>query len=219
MKIKKNDKNATCTYRIQRHVGFTLVEMMVTVVIFSVMMAMVMAVISTANTTYFSADARIVGQEDLRKALRVMIHELAESNRFRVSIPAGNASQITFQIPILVVDGGSLNGQTVDDKNNIIFGARSLPTTVPDGTQNYALRYLLQPNNDVSNSNSLIRQVLDSYPAGNQVGNDLIIANYIEAINFSQNGQTLSIAVTTVKHNKFARNIRTSGIFGVTLRN
>ena len=71
----------------------------------------------------------------------------------------------------------------------------------------------------MSNSNSLIRRVLDSYPAGNQVGNDFIIANWINTINFSRNGKTLSIDVSTVKNNKFGRNMQVNGNFGISMRN
>ena len=207
--IMKNAKNR----------GFTLVELMVSVLIFTIMSAMVLLVISSATTTYHSAEARIVSQQDMRKALAVLIHELSESNQYRTYIPLGDPTQVIFQIPIRVIDGGPLDGQTVDERNNIIFGARPLPSTNPDGSQGYAIQYILQANNDISNSSSLIRRVLDSYPAGNQVGNDFVVANWINTINFIKNGKTLTINVSAVKNNKFGRNVLINGNFGVTLRN
>ncbi len=203
----------------QKRAGFTLVELMVSVLIFTIMTAMVLVIISSASTTYHSADARIITQQDMRKALAVMIHEIAEGNQYRCYIPAADPTQIIFQIPIRVFDGGPLDGQTVDERNNIIFGARSMPTTNPDGYQDYAIQYLLQPNNDLSNSSSLIRRVLDSYPGGNQVGNDIVISNWINSINFTKAGKTLSVNVSTIKNNKFGRDVQVNGNFGITLRN
>ena len=197
--------------------GFSLIELLVAFTVFVVMTAMVTLAILSANTTYHSADARIVTQEDLRKALRTMIHEISETNQFRIDTSV--AGRIVFQVPIRVISGGPFQGETVDDRNNVIFGARLLPTTNPDGYEAYAIRYLLQPNNDISNSNSLIRQVLDSFPNGNQVGNDLIIANYINTLSFVRSGQTLTINVSTVKQSKFGRNEQVTGNFGITMRN
>jgi len=199
--------------------GFTLVELMVSVLIFTIMTGMVLVVLTSANTTYHSADARIVTQQDMRKALTVVIHEIAEGNQYRCYIQPADPTQVVFQIPIRVFGGGPLDGQTVDNRNRLIFGARLMPTTNPDGYQDYAIQYLLQPNNDVSNSSSLIRRVLDSYPAGNQVGNDIVIANWIDTINFTRSGKTLSVNVSAIKNNKFGRNMRIDGNFGISMRN
>ncbi len=164
--------------------GFTLIEMMISVAIFAGVMAMVMSVVSTARVTYFDAEARITAQEDLRRALDVLLRELSESSPSRIEIP--EPSRIIFQIPIKVVDSSSpLCGETVDTYNNIIFGARMRPTTVPDGIQNYAIEYYLVPNNDVSETNKLVRRVLTSFPNGTPVsGSDIVIANYIDSIEF-----------------------------------
>jgi len=197
----------------RKQAGFTLVELMVSTVIFGVMMGMVMLIITSANTSFQSANARIVSQQDLRRALTSLFHELSESNQYRVDIPVGNPSQITFQIPIAV------GGEAVDERNNILFGSRPIPTTDPEGTEDYAVQYVLIPNNDLSNSSTLVRRVLDAYPAGNQVGADRPIATNIDTLSFIQNAKTLSIAIAAVKHNKYGRNIRISGNFGVTLRN
>jgi prepilin-type N-terminal cleavage/methylation domain-containing protein len=197
--------------------GFTLVEMMISVVIFTVIIAIVMVLILTANTSYHTADARISSQEDLRKALRTMVHEISETNQFRITISGGD--QITFQIPVLDISGGTFNGQTVDDRNNIIFGARLMNTTVADGYPGYSVRYVLLPNNDFSNSNRLVRRVLDGYPNGTQVGADRTIANMIRSITYTRSGKTLSIDIAAVRNNKFGRDILIETTIGVTMRN
>lgn len=197
--------------------GFTLIELMISVIIFTVMIAMVMLLITTANTAYHTAEARIVSQQDLRRAVLTMLHELSESNEFRVAFPAAN--EVVFQIPIRVLDVGPLQGELIDDDRNIIYGARPIPTVNPDGNMDYAIRYFLRTNNDISNSNQLVRQVLDAFPAGNVVGTERIIANAIQNLQFTQNGQTLVVDVSAVKNNKFGRNETIQGIFGITLRN
>lgn len=197
--------------------GFTLVEMLISVVIFTIIIAMVMVLILTANTSYHTAHARISSQDDLRKALRTVIHEVSETNQYRVSIV--NGDQLTFQIPVLDISGGTFDGQTVDDRNNIIFGARLMNTTVPDGYPGYAVRYVLLPNNDLSNSNRLVRRVLDSYPDGAQVGDDSTIANMIRSIQYTRTGKTLSINVSAVRNNRFGRDISIETNIGVTMRN
>ena len=197
--------------------GFTLVELMMAVVIFTILISMVMVMILTSNTTYHSANARITGQEDLRRAMRTLIHELSETSRYRVAVPT--PSTIAFQIPVRDISGGSTNGQTVDDRNNIIFGARLQPTTVPDGYPGYAVQYVLIPNNDISNSHCLVRRVLDNYPSGNQVGSDIVIANAVRDISYSRSGETLSIDITAVKNNKFGRDMLIRTNVGVTMRN
>lgn len=200
-----------------RNSGFTFVEMLVSVAIFGVIVAMVMVLILTSNTAYHSANARITSQEDLRRALRSLVHELSETNAYRTETTV--PGEITFQIPILDISGGTYNGQTVDSKNNIIFGARMTPTNVPDGFPDYAIRYLLIPNNDISNSNRLVRRVLDAYPNGSVVGTDIVISNAVRSITYSKSGETLSINITAVKNNKFGRDMLIQTNFGVTMRN
>ena len=197
--------------------GFTVVEMLIAVSIFTIMIGIVMLVILTSNTTYHSANSRILCQEDLRRVLGIMIHELSEANQYRVN--TATPTEVIFQIPIKVVDGGALDGRTVDEKNNIIFGARTIPTTIPDGDKGYAIRYYLVSNADISGSSRMMRQVLDAYPNGNPVGNSMTIATNIDSVTYSKNGKTLSINIATIKNNKFGRNIRTQTTFGVILRN
>lgn len=163
--------------------GFTLVELLIALAICGIMMMLVVSIVSTARITYFTADARIGSQQDLRKALRVMIRELSESKIENVDIPTPN--EIVFQIPIKVVDGGSLDGEMYDNDRKPIFGARLKPSLEPDGVQDYAVMYTLEPNYDVDDSNKLVRRVLDSFPSGNQVGTDIIIANSIQNIEFA----------------------------------
>ncbi len=197
--------------------GFTLVELMVVVMIFTIIIGMVMVMILTSNTVYHSANARISGQEDLRRALRTVVHEIGESNQFRVD--TATANQITFQIPVLDISGGPMNGSTVDDRNNIIFGGRLDPTTVPDGFPDYAIRYVLVPNNDISNSNQLVRRVLTSYPNGLQIGTDIVIANAVRSITYTSSDETLSVDITAVKNNKFGRDMLIQANYGITMRN
>ena len=216
--MMSNEKNS-CMKRWRNQKGLTLVELMVSMAVFLVLISMVMVVVAIATTTVHSSAARITSQQDLRKALTVMVHELSEVDKDKIYIPGADPSQIVFQIPIRVNDGSEYQGEFVDDKGRQIFGARTIPTTNPDGTPDFSVQYILVPNNDVSNSNSLVRRVLDSFPAGNQVGNDFVVANYIDTLNYTTNGKTLSINVATVKHNKHGRNMRITGNFGVTMRN
>lgn len=163
--------------------GFTLVEMMISVAIFGVMTMIVLAVVTTATTTQKTSEARIVSQQDLRRALSSMLRELSETSRYKIDIPLDYNKEITFQIPVRPTTG-SLAGQLVDANDKIIWGARPLPSTDPDGEEGYAIQYYIEPNNDISESNLLMRRVLDGFPTGNQVGDAVVVANFISSLEF-----------------------------------
>ncbi len=165
--------------------GFTLVEMLVAVAIFFVMMATVMVVLTTTRVAYFNAEARITAQENLRKALGSMFREMSESSPSRIDIP--EPAEIVFQIPV-IPNSGTYSGQSVDNKNNILYGSRAIPSTDPAGEENQSIQYILVPNNDQAETNRLVRRVLDGFPNGTQVGADMVIANYIDSIEFCHVG-------------------------------
>lgn len=198
--------------------GFTVIELMIAMAIFLIMSSMVLVIVQTATTSYHSADARITSQSHLRQMMRVMFHEISETTKTRINISGTSNNVITFQIPVRVTDVASPNyNQMVDSRNKIIFGARELPVREPEGIEDYAVRYELESGS--SGRLKLVRKVLDSFPSGNQVGNDYFIADNIESVRYTLDGDTVSVNVTVAKIDKFNRDNRLSGNFGIVARN
>lgn len=87
--------------------GFTLVELLVVSVLLMLLGGALIAALLTGQTSYFSADASLQVQQEVRKALDYMVHELRESGRIWCNAgaspatwPAGNcnSTRLNFRV-------------------------------------------------------------------------------------------------------------------------
>lgn len=87
--------------------GFTLLEMMVAMGVFSLLMVLVMMILRGGEEQTRLADIKMALQESARESLYRMGQEIRESSPSRVSIGNSGAS-VTFQIPAAVSNSGTI---------------------------------------------------------------------------------------------------------------
>lgn len=92
--------------------GFSYVELMVTISIISLMTLGGYAVLSSGESSWFTAEAGIQVQESLRLALDKMTTELRQSKLSKVSINNGgglnSTDEVIFRIPVICHTGDNL---------------------------------------------------------------------------------------------------------------
>lgn len=85
--------------------GFTVLELLVTVSLFTMLMLLLGMVIRGGDAQIQQSQARLLLQESLRDSLYRMGQEIRESSPARVAVANAGAS-VSFQIPAAVSDGG-----------------------------------------------------------------------------------------------------------------
>jgi prepilin-type N-terminal cleavage/methylation domain-containing protein len=109
----------------KKDLGFTLVEIIITVLIFSLLIGVLFTVLTTGKASFQIGDARIELQQDLRRGMDSITEELPQSGAsYRpqypmesISVPANGTkySTITFRIPNDKEPFDDLNGNGVYD--------------------------------------------------------------------------------------------------------
>ncbi len=195
-------------YRFYRLRAFTLIELMVTVAIFTIVMSASYALLNAARTSWRSGDASIELQEDVRQVLDSISFELFETTPARITIGAGN-NFITFQIPVDENGSGTWESlgsagtfyleDTLDASGAIVWGAylRQEDRTVASSTlafgnrQGRQIRFLLV-------GDELTRRVLAS--DGTTILEDFVLSDDIASVSFSLDANnTVRITVNAQK--------------------
>lgn len=121
------------SFRFSRYKAFTLVEVMVVIAIFTIVIGAAYALMASGRMSWYSGDARIELQEDLRQAMDVMTYELSASAPTRVDPPGAGGTSVTFQIPV--------------DEN--ATGSWEDTDVPPDGVADFYLEDILDASNNV----------------------------------------------------------------------
>lgn len=171
--------------------GFTIIELMVVVAIFSIVIGASYALLNAGKTGSSTGYAKIELQEDSRRAMEVIVAELSQSIFTRVDIGAGGDS-ITFQAPVEVdssgvgVDTDSDNQNdfylenTLDASGNVRWGAylaredHSIASAEREGRW---VRFLLVED-------ELTRRVMNS--SRTVVVEDFLLTDNVQSIDFSR---------------------------------
>lgn len=168
--------------------GFTLIELMVVIAIFTVILGASYALMSSGKMIWYSGDVKVELQQDLRQAMDDMSFEISESSPTRIAIAAGGNS-ITLQTPVDEngsgtwedTDGNGANDFYLEDvlnaSGNIRWGGylRAEDKTADSATLNFGnragrqIRYILV-------GNGLRRHVL----SGGVIIEDFLLADDIE---------------------------------------
>lgn len=187
------------SFRFSRYKAFTLVEVMVVIAIFTIVIGAAYALMASGRMSWYSGDARIELQEDLRQAMDVMTYELSASaptdtTGNPIVTIGGVGSFITFQVPVDENASGSWEDtdgdlqpdfyleDTLDPLNNdnIRWGAylRGEDRTVPSGAgatrAGRWIRYILV-------GDELRRRILS--PGGGTL-EDFVLAYNVQNLNF-----------------------------------
>ena len=199
---------------IQGKKGISLVELMVAVGLISICTIIMGLVFSMAKVTLETANVRVRTQQQARQCLRTLIRELSESSLGRVDI--GTLNEITFEIPVRAI-GGANDGELLDNKERQIFGAREMPSTTPDGYEDYKIRYYL--TSGLVDYNTLMRKVIDYSGVKVYDLDEMVIADNIKSLAFSISGETLSVQYETADRDHRNKEVSYQGTCGITLRN
>lgn len=85
--------------------GFTLIELMIVILIFSIILGAIFAVMTMGNKAWQSGNVQIEIQQETRKGMDSMLKELRQSNLGRITV---TANTVTFQIPQSVNNSGNI---------------------------------------------------------------------------------------------------------------
>ncbi len=157
--------------------GWTLVEMLLVVAIFSLMFAVAFDVLFSGRRSFDVASIRYDLQTNAALGLNNMARELKGSASLYVE---NNNDSIRFKVPI------AQDSQSGD----IIWGAE------PDEPEGYQISYMV-------NGTQLERNILDL--SGNPVGAPRILANYIDNVSFISQANGLSMNITASEQNKVTK--------------
>lgn len=194
-----------------KYCGFSLIEVMVVIAVFSIIIASVFSIMTIGRNAWYQGGTAIDVQQEGRKAMDKMVRELRESGSQKQNLPTSSpyqANEVIFQISV-----------GVDTDGNIIWGATTDWADSTTVTASYAIKYYLS-------NNKIYRSVLNSYPSGSVVGTDTIMANNIQSLTFTGNvspATTINITVvaekTVLQGGASQRNLQFTLTSKATLRN
>lgn len=104
--------------------GFSMVELMVTMLIFTILAAGMYALSMVGDSSWHSNKARIELQQEMRKAMEALVLDLRETGGTSITnVPADGAwySTITFKLPT-GVNSGSINWDGFSVQYSVISG-------------------------------------------------------------------------------------------------
>ncbi len=90
--------------------GMTLVEATITMLLFSIIIAAILATLAVARNSWQSGGSQLSVQQEARRGLNAMTEELRQLRLSTIAgVPAdgGNYSSITFQIPQSITESGT----------------------------------------------------------------------------------------------------------------
>jgi hypothetical protein len=194
--------------QIKSEESFTLIEVMVVVVIFTLVIGASFAILNSGRIGLDAGNTRIELQQGIRKAVESIVEEVSQASQSSIII-AGAGSSISFQIPVDDLGSGSwediswpAEGITgsfyVQDtlsaaSNNTRWGAylwREDPSQAGSREQRRAMYILI--NGDIR------RRVMN--PAGIVI-EDMVIVDNIQMLNFSflPNGRAINMTISGQK--------------------
>jgi len=116
--------------------GMTLVETMITMLLFSIIIAAILATLAVARNSWQSGGSQLSVQQEARRGLNAMTEELRQLKLSTIAgVPAdgGNYSSITFQIPQSITESGTTWSTNIQYSVGGLNGAQLLRTQ--DGIQ------------------------------------------------------------------------------------
>ena len=172
--------------------GFTLVEVLITVAIFSLIFMAIFAVLTIGESSWYSGDISVELNQEIGRALLTMTRQLRQSRSTVISnVPANDTyyNSITFKVP-----------QDIDGDGDVINSSGNM-----EWSQNFS--YSLNEN----------KQIIRSTESGTS-----ILANNIFSLQFkrfSGNDDVIQIYIIARKVTVRRRSLESSIISSVKMRN
>jgi len=159
--------------------GITLIEILLTVLIFSFIAAAIFLVLGIGKASWYTGDVETVLSQDIRRALTVMNSQLRQSSSSVISgVPANDNyyAAITFKLPEGIADNGS------------IIWSENI---------NYSLNVNHQIISLKSGASSILANNINSLQFRRPSGNPDIIEIYITAQKNTIQGRSLQDSITS----------------------
>jgi prepilin-type N-terminal cleavage/methylation domain-containing protein len=196
--------------------GFTLVETLVSVLIFSLMSVGLFVVLTTGQSTWHTIDVSVQLQQALRQSLQRVSRELHESGfdstgacevTIQDAAGPGNSDILRFKVPV----DYDADGDVLDGGANIEWGAPLQWLSKTAGTLflNYTIEYSL-------NNGQFLRKV---YNATNALVRTDIFADHITDFQVSRNNNIVTLTVSSSRNTVYGRVLNASVTTDVLLRN
>ncbi len=208
--------------------GFTLVELMIVVVILAIMIGGAYFALTTGESTWFSTDASITVQQNLRQTVEKMTRELTESGldqngvaQYTVNDGTGvnGSDTIRFSIPVICHTGDNVIDANTDVAHwgaPLTWGCTSSSCMDADdvcATVEYKYVYYLLGNN-----NQLLRRVLN--PGGVTIREDILADGILDLqMTVSADLKVITLNITAQKNSALNRLITAATSIQVFLRN
>lgn len=213
--------------------GFTLVEILIVILIFSFLAGGMLSVLSTGQNTWYNTETSIELQQNLRSVMMHLTRELHQSG-FKCNNPP-DCTNTTVQVTILA--GAGENGTDIlrfkipvdynqdgyiKDNNGIVelWGANftwgcsdficQKPLSPEGPNASYQIEYLVDANK------LLLRRVLDD--GLNPINSDILASN-IETFQVSRENYIVTITLSAQKRSLFGRVLTSNLTVQAFLRN
>ena len=208
--------------------GFSMVELLVVVAIFSVLTAGVYVILSTGQSAWFDTDTRIELQENLRLAADKMIAELQQTGTDQNGVMqlvindntgVSGTDVVKFSIPVICHAGDNI----MDVNSNVAHWGAPLTwgctsSTCMDTDNDCATIDYKDIRYELDNNAQLIRKVLDD--VGATVRQDILARNVIgfqAALSVDQH--VLTVTVNVQRLSALRRLLSAAKPFQIYLRN
>ena len=208
--------------------GFTLVEVLVVIAIFAVMVSGSFVILSSGESAWFTSDARIEVQENLRQTVDKMTRELNQTGldkdgaaQYTVTDAGGinGSDTIRFSIPVICHSGDNF----LDANSNIahwgvpLIWGRTTSADM-DADENCATVDYKFIEYSIDANNKLIRQVLN--PGGGLLRQDTLGQNVVDLqMLVSADKNVLTLTLTGSRKSALNRILTLSTSFKIYLRN
>ena len=208
--------------------GFSVTEIMIVLLIFSIIIVGLYASLSTGQATWFNTETSMELQQTIRKTLQRVARELQESgfdknNILQVSIGDGigvNGTDILrFSIPIVCENGASL----IDANGDVAYWGEPLTwgctqSSCMDADNNCLTTDYKYSEYLVNSDNQLVRGVIS--PAFVLVREDVTAYNIIDfQVSASPDGNVVTLQVTAQKKSVVGATLTATSQVQVFLRN
>ena len=208
--------------------GYTLVEMLMVLAIFTIMLAGGFGALTSGQSAWFATDAYIELQENLRQSIEKMTREHSESGfdntgvaQYSITDGGGaNGSDILkFSMPVLCHNGDSI----IDASSNISHWGAPLTwgctqSSCMDADNVCATVEYKYISYLIGNNNQLLRRVLD--PANNIVREDVVGQDIKDLqLTVSADQKVVTLNITAQRKSATGRMLSASNVVSVYFRN
>ena len=208
--------------------GFSLAELMVVVFVLLVVVGGSFTVLSSGQSAWFTADATMQLEQELRQGLTKAGRELSESGMDQNSVMQvtitnsggpGNSDLVKFAMPVVCQANGSVidvNGDVAYWRAPLTFGCTGSSCMDADNDCNTIDYKSLEYR--VDNSSQLVRRVLNNIDA--VVRTDIVASNINDfQASLSANQKVVTLTLTGRTNSALNRTITVSKNVDVKLRN